>query len=289
VAEVHLAAALEQQPDLQKNLSAFKANRAVVIEFIRSEYFEEAQYDDRGLPIAGKVGDFYKVPGSDTKALTKRGSSKVKQLFRWHRGAAHKVDGEQTKEYCSATIEVQILDQFGRVVGSGIGSCNSAEMRFTSVGSVKKYGGLAEFEKGKGAVVKRAPDYRAALHDITSVATKRADTQATIVAAALEEIFTMATEDETREEKPEEREPAAYPGRPVALLPKGKFGQYGGQSIAKVPTPDLVKIRDFMRGGTKDAPGAKNPKAWEPLADAIDTELDARRQEPPAGEDDLPL
>jgi len=287
-ADERLAAALAQPLDLQKNLEAFKANRDVVMQFIKGDYFEEAEYDGKGDLIPGKLGDYYKIAGSEQRALTKRGASKVKQLFRWHRGAAKHVSGEETKAYCSATIEVPILDQYGRTVGAGIGSCNTAERRFTSVGSIKKYSGWAEWKKGeKQPTVTREPDYRAALHDIISIATKRADTQATIVAAALEEIFTAATEDEPREEKKDEREPAQFPGRPPeARLPKGKFGQHGGKLVSEVqPTADLVKIREWMKGGKG---GTKAPKAWEPLADAIDLELDSRNQEAPA-DDDLPL
>lgn len=277
--------------DLRQNLDTFKKNRDVVLEFIRSEYFEEAEYDDKGNPIPGKLGDYYKVAGDpNQKALTKRGASKIKQLFRWHRGAARRVAGDESKEYCSSTVEVPILDQYGRSVGAGIGSCSTAEKRFQSIGSIKKYGGWADWPKGaKQPTVTRAPDYRAALHDVTSIATKRADTQATIVAAALEEAFTGTTEDEGRDEKLEEREPAQFPGQPpVARLPKGKFGKHAGKPVAEVqPTEDLVQIRDWMRGKGKKA--AKNPAAWAPLADAIDLELDTRSQEPVDPDDDLPF
>lgn len=280
-----VAATIAPEATLADRLAQFKIDRDAVLTFVK-EYLVEAEYDDKGNPIAGKLGDYYKVHGSEQRALTKGGASKVKQLFRWHRGAARHVDGRQDKDYCSATIEVPILDRYGHTVGAGIGSCNTAEYRFRSVGNIKKYGGWAEKGKGGPPKVTKEPDYRAALHDIISIATKRADTQATIVAAALEEVFTGTTDDEGRDEKPEEREPAEHPGRPVEpRLPKGKFGKHGGKLLAEVPTADLGLILEWA---TKRA---KSPKVWAPLARAVERELEVRRhdEEPVDPDDDLPF
>jgi hypothetical protein len=285
-AERALAERLALPVDLKANLDAFQANRAVVMTFIK-DYLEEADYNAKGELVAGALGDYYKVPGSEQKALTKRGASKVKQLFRWSRGAARRVDGTQTREFCSATIEVPILDQYGRTVGAGIGAASTAEKRFTSSGSIKKYGGWCEWDKEKKVnVVTREPDYRAALHDVISIATKRADTQGTIVAAALEEIFQAAAEDDPPAPAggPDKDPPPVYPGAPQGVrLPLRKFGQHGGALIAKVPTPDLCKIVDWMRDGKRS-----NPAVWTPYVDAISLELDARRQDD-TGEEDLVL
>lgn len=264
--------------DLARNLDAFKTNRDVVIRFVQGQYFEEAQYvkegKHKGDLIPGQLGDYYKVPGSDQKALTKRGASKIKQLFRWHRGAARRVDGESTKEHCSALIEVPIVDHLGRTVGAGIGACSTAEKAFTSQNAIKKYGGWCEWDNVKRQLnVTRPPDYRAALHDITSKATKRADTQATIVAAALEEIFTVARDDEGDggEDAPAER--PVFPNQPPPLgsrrLPtakKGLLAIHGGKTIGEVEKSardDLLKIRDWAKGST----------VYEPIAEAIDEYL----------------
>jgi len=282
----------DREASLEERLAQFKIDRESVLRFVK-DYLIESEYDEKGNPITGRLGDYYKVYGSEQRALTKGGASKVKQLFKWHRGAARHVDGQQQKDYCSATIEVPILDRYGHTVGAGIGSCNTAEFRFHSVGNIKKYGGWAEKQKNGPPKITREPDYRAALHDVVSIATKRADTQATIVAAALEEVFTGSTDDETRDEKPEEREAAQHPGRPVEpRLPKGRFGKHGGKLLAEVPTADLVQIRDWMAGGAKDGkPGTKHPKAWAPLRDACDAELDLRRadESPMDPDDDLPF
>lgn len=276
--------------DLAQNLETFEKTRRVLMAFIK-DYLEESNYDDKGAPIAGQLGDYYKVPGSEQKALTKRGASKIKQLFQWARGAARRVDGMETKEHCSATIEVPILDRYGRTVGAGIGSCNTAEKGFTSKSAINKYGGWCEWNKAKRELeIKRAADYRAALHDITSRATKRADVQATIVAAALEELFTVAREDEgDKEERDPEGRPA-YPQQPPPAgsrrLPKAKKGllaTHGGKTIAELEKENrdaLLKIRDW----------AKNSKDHGAIAEAIDEHLalatDEVLEDP---DDDLPF
>ncbi len=274
---------LDKPLDLAKNLQAFESNRKAVVAFIQGEYFEEAKYDEKGDLIAGQLGDYYKVPGSTSKALTKRGASKIKQLFRWARGAARRVDGQETKEYCSATIEIPIIDHFGRVVGAGLGSCNTAERGFTSANAIKKYGGWCEYEKGKPPKVTREPDYRAALHDVVSRATKRADTQATIVAAALEEIFTVAREDEPKEKDDTEPVPV-YPGQPAAApfrFPKAiataEFKHLAGKLIddPAISVGDLTALALWCRN-TK----TKDPTALDRIRTAVDEELEQRRADP---------
>ncbi len=287
-----------RQVDLAKNLESFQKNRAVILRFIKGDLFEEANYNDKGQLIPGQLGDYYKVPGSEQKALTKRGASKIKQLFRWSRGAARRVAGEESKDYCSATIELPIVDNFGRTVGAGIGSCNTAEKAFTSENAIKKYGGWCEWKTKDGhkqLLVERAPDYRAALHDVTSKATKRADTQATIVAAALEEIFTVASADEgDRDEHQDEGAKPIYPNQPLTAgnrkLPKAKRGllaTYGGKTIAAVAEENraaLVKIATWARA-------AKDQKTWIPIADAIDEHLAITADElvVEGPDDDLPF
>lgn len=289
VSEHHSLEQVNREVNLTENLAAFKTNRDIVLAFVQGEYFEEAKYDSKGALVAGQLGDYYRVPGSDQKALTKRGASKIKQLFKWHRGAARRVAGEETKEYCSATIEVPLLDHYGRTVGAGIGSCNTAEKAFTSKNSINKYGGWCQWNKKEEQLeVKRAPDYRAALHDVTSKATKRADTQATIVAAALEEIFTVARDDEgDHKEDRDDSERPVFPSQPPPpgsrRLPKAKKGllaAHGGKTIAEVAQAnreDLIKIRDWARGS----------KDHVPVADAIDEHLALLTDDEATG-DDLP-
>lgn len=264
------------------NLEAFKNTRDTVLAFVQGEYFEEAKYDAKGGLIAGQLGDYYRVPGSDQKALTKRGASKIKQLFKWHRGAARRVAGEETKEYCSATIEVPLLDHYGRTVGAGIGSCNTAEKAFTSKNAINKYGGWCEWnKKDKKLEVKRPPDCRAALHDVTSKATKRADTQATIVAAAIEEIFTVARDDEG-DHKSETDEPApVYPGdAPRFRFPKQIKTKQFAHLSGKLIDDELVTMKDLTDlVQCCKTTSTNDPAALERLKTAAEDELERRRTE----------
>ncbi len=276
--------------DLAKNLQAFQANRDVVIRFVQGEYFEEAKYvtqpknagEKVGDLIPGQLGDYYKVPGSDQKALTKRGASKVMQLFRWSRGAARRVAGEETKEYCSATIEVPIVDHLGRTVGAGIGSCNTAEKAFTSKNAINKYGGWCEWNKEKKELeVKRLPDYRGALHDVTSKATKRATTQAIIVAASLEEIFTVAREDEGDSKKDQAEQTPVYPGAaPRYRFPKQiktkQFASLAGKLVddESITVPQLTELLQWCKTST-----TSDSASLERLKTAVEDELERRRNE----------
>lgn len=277
-----LTSRLEEPLDLKRNLEAWKAAREVLKEFVR-DYLEEAEYDSKGYLIAGKTNDYYSFPGAPKdgpKALTKRGAEKLAQLYRHAKGGTKTVASTETKEYSSATVEVVLIDQYRREVGSGVASCTTAETGFQQIGAGKKYGGWWDNKDKKWT---RVPDFRAALNDIMARATKRAYVQAVIYATGADEFFTVGKEDE----------PAAAPAKgedaevvpqapPVARLPDRKFGQYAGKPITQVPSDDLAKIHQWM---VKEA---KNPKAWEPLADAIALELDTRAQDG-NGEDDLPL
>src|SRR2546425_1206825 len=74
-------AQLERPLDLARQLESWRKNRETLVAFVR-DYLEEASYDDKGYPVPGQVRDFYKIPGAPTKALTKRGSEKLANLFR---------------------------------------------------------------------------------------------------------------------------------------------------------------------------------------------------------------
>lgn len=256
-----LAERLERPVDLAAQLSTFQRNRAAILKFVK-DYLVEAEYDAKGAPVPGKVGDYYKVPGSEQKALTKRGASKINQLFRWSRGATRQVAATETKEFCSATIEVSLVDQYGRTAGAGVASCNTAESGFRGA-AVKKYGGWGEW-KEKRFTVTREPDYRAAQNDVVARAAKRASVQATIVASAIEEIFTAAPE--------EEREAEATVQTEAFRLPESKkLGAESGRLVTEIPSPELIDLAKRMREKMT------NPAAWQPVLDAITEELERRR------------
>lgn len=172
-----MVAQLDKQVDLAANLNAFSRNRATLMKFVK-EYLVEAEYDSRNLPLPGKMHDFYKVPGAQTKALTKLGAEKLGHLFRFGRSDTQILSTAETKEYVSVTAKCVLTDQYRREIGSAVSSCSTSERAFSSESAKKKYGG----------------DYRAALNDVVARATKRAFVQAMIVATAADEVFVAAEE-----------------------------------------------------------------------------------------------
>lgn len=213
--EAVLADRLARPMDLEANLKQFERNRSTLLRFMR-EYLVEAEYEgDRfKVPVPGKMHDFYQVPGSTTKALTKLGAEKLGHLFRYHRGEVTPIT-ESTAEHVSATVTVVLVDHYGRRVGAASASCSTAEAGFQSVRARKKYG--ARFEKNaKGETEVSPPDYRAALNDIIARAGKRAFVQAMIVACASDEVFTSGEAPtvnvvEEEAEGPTERVAVAFP------------------------------------------------------------------------------
>ena len=170
-----IAEQLERPLDLQQNLDTFKTNRATLLRFV-GHYLREAEYDEKKLPVPGKMGDYYVVPGAKTKALTKLGGENLGQLYRYAKGDTEIVSVTESKEYVSAQVKVILIDQYRRPVGSAVAACSTAESGFRSERAQKKYGG----------------DYRAALNDVIARAGKRAFVQAMIVATGSDEVFTNA-------------------------------------------------------------------------------------------------
>lgn len=249
--EAIMLAAMAQEPDLAKQLERWERNRQIVVRFTQ-QYLTESEYDRRGYPVPGKVGDYYKVPGAAVKALTKRGAEKVCQLLRFAKGETKTVSTTETAEYVSATVEVTLLDQYRRPVGSAVSACSSAEPGFRSEAARKKYG---EWVTREGEV-KRQADYRAALNDIIARAGKRAFVQAVIVAGALDEIFTAA---EDTEEAP------VRSGR--GDLPTQLPFKNDKRPLADLADDELVKVTAWCRDKGK----------YPDLVEAIELEQERRR------------
>jgi len=240
--------------ELQRHLEAWEKNRATLVSFVK-KYLEEASYDGKGYPVAGQVRDYYKVPGSQAKALTKRGAEKLGNLFRFAKATTEVRDKTETKEYVSATVEVTLVDQYRRPVGSAVSSCSTAEPSFAR-GGEKKYGG----------------DFRAALNDVVARAAKRAFVQAIIVAAAADEVFTTAEDVEGSGESSATAEPR---------FPKNWKG-VGGKLVSEATDEQLVTAQKWCRNFGARSPA--NARAVDPLVTAIEDEQEARR----LGSDDGP-
>ncbi len=214
-------AQLARPLDLASHLEAWEENRKILVTFVQ-KYLEEASYDQKGYPVPGQVRDFYKIPGAQTKALTKRGAEKLGNLFRYGKATTEIRDKTETKEYVSATVEVTLVDQYRRPVGSAVSSCSTAEGGFTSERAKKKYSG----------------DYRAALNDVVARAAKRAFVQAVIVAAAADEVFTAAEDVEGTGES-----------APAASAPRfpAKFGSLSGKLVSEATDDQLAKVAAWCR------------------------------------------
>jgi hypothetical protein len=248
-------AQLERPLDLAKNFEAMEKNRATLVKFVAGKMAESAYKPDK-YPVSGQMHDFYRLPGFDKKVLTKQGSEKLAQLFGLRRARTESVDRACTKEFSMAVVRVTLVDRFGYPAGSGEAACTTAETGIQR--SAKKYDN----------------DFRAALNDVVAKAGKRAFTQAVVYATATDEMFDVTGTPEkaveatgTEEEK-----------KPAPRFPE-KFGSVGGKLVSEVSIPELVKVADWCR--TK----AKNPKAVQPMLEAIEEELDRRRD----GEDEPPV
>jgi len=253
-----MLAALEREPDLAKQLERWERNRQIVVRFTQ-QYLTESEYDTRGYPVPGKVGDFYKVPGAPTKALTKRGGEKVAQLLRFAKGETKVVSMTETAEYVSATVEVTLLDQYRRPVGSAVSSCSTAEPGFRSPSARKKYGARSK-RNGDEWVETAPPDYRAAVNDIVARAGKRAFVQAVIIAGALDEIFTAA---EDIEEAPTPAAPQSTRSDLPTRLPFRK----DQRPLVGLDDEELVKVAAWCREKGK----------FSDLIEAIALEQERRR------------
>lgn len=256
---------MDRHVDLAANLEAFQRNRQTLMRFV-GEFLQESEYDEKGYPVPGRLHDFYKVPGSENKALTKLGGEKLAQLFRFGRASTKVVATQETKEYASATVEVTLADHYHRAVGSAVSSCSTAEPGFRSTRARQKYG--ARFKDGKETL---AADFRAAMNDVVARASKRAFVQAIIVATSADEVFVSAESDT--------REPVGTQAAPTtrARFP-ANFGELSGRLIDETETAQLLKVATWCRTT------AKRPRVVAPILEAVEDELERRRLESPDGE-----
>ncbi len=281
VGTVMEVASLERPMDLAAALDVWSRNRATLVRFIR-EHLEEATYDKDGKIL--RTNDYYHVPGAAAgapNALTKRGGERLAQLHGFGKATTSVVDKTETPEYTSATVEVRLADAKRRAIGLAVASCSTAEAGFRSVFAQRKYGATVVKEQGEWRVTKPC-DFRAALNDVVSRASKRAFVAAVIVACAADEIFVAAEEAEQPPpaDTREAQEPVAAAPQPQAATPPGAtlpnvkaLKQYAGKPLAAIPSDQLVKLQRVLRDQ------AKHPAAWAPVIEAIELELDRRSQE----------
>lgn len=255
-------AKLDKPLDLAQNLQQYAAMRQQVLKFI-GEQLIEAEYNEKGYPLPGKVNDYYQLPNYDKKQLAKVGAEKIASFFRFFAGPIELLNQTKEKDYCDATVSIVLLDHFGRTVGSAMSACSTAEAGFQGIGSKRKYGGYYIKENGRW-VERNAPDFRAALNDVTARARKRALVQAVIVATCTDEIFEAAKEDEP------ERKERSRDELPTTML----IGKLKGIKLTQIHTDSLMKCAKWCREHDKQ----------ERLAEACELQVDQRREDLEDGE-----
>ena len=178
----------EQFRDMAMTPEEAVKRREALLRFV-SETLEEATYKDGGYP--DRINDYYRVPGSQGLALSKRGAEKLGDLYRFKIAKSEIVDHKCEKDYCYARARVT-LHRANIVVAEREGSASTAEKAFQR--AAKKYGG----------------DFRAADNDIVAKSQKRAYVQALIAALSATEILAAADDipGGEAEEIKSERHPA---------------------------------------------------------------------------------
>jgi hypothetical protein len=264
----------EQQPEVM--LAQHDERRTMVLKFVAKK-MQEAEYDEKGYLVEGRLHHFYVVPGSRRKALTKTGAEMLADLFRLRRAGSKVTHSVETAEYVSARVECTLVDSYGQPAGAHEAACSSAEAAFRAPFARKKYGAAGDWKGPKGRrewVESGPPDYRAALNDIVSKAGKRSYVGAVIVATATDEIFEIAAagEDERggqegkQGERGQEAEPKKAEPEPVPAAPTLTFQ---GKPLSACTTAELENASKAL---------AKMPDhRWDRHRDAITAELEQRR------------
>lgn len=261
----------QQEPEVM--LAEHDARRMMVLRFVHSKMVE-AEYDEKGYLIEGKLHHFYVVPGSKTKALTKTGGEMLADLFRLRRARSHVTHSVETAEYVSVRSVCDLVDQYGQPAGSCEGACTSAEAAFRAPFARRKYGATGKWEKTRGKkdewVELTGPDYRAALHEIGMKSQKRAFVGSVIVATATDDIFEVAAEvdDDGVEKRPTPTKPAPEPTAQPSV-PAAPPLTIQGKPLGACTTAELENAMKALE---------KMPDhRWDRMREAVTTELDQRR------------
>ena len=271
----------EREEDPAHQLAQYDRRRTAIVHFVAEKLVED-EYEDGGGLVDGRLNDYYAVPGSSWKALTKRGAEKLGDLFRFRRANSRVTASNETPEHVSARVLAELVDSFGQPAGSHEAACSTAEKGFRSPRARLKYGAVGQWQaqgRRRVWVETSPPDYRAALNDVVARAGKRAFVGAVIVACAADEIFEVAAEEtgevpEASSQRPPAKaapRPAAAP-RPQASGARGpvmRLGQTKGTPLVEVETADLERAVKWCR--------TKDPKKFATAITEMEEELEMRR------------
>jgi hypothetical protein len=259
--EVHIGALPAHPPDLRLALERWKDDREYVKRFLL-DYLVECEYNDRGYPIAGRMHDYYKLPGKEEWRPTAVGAEKVALFFGLFKGPTETTILSEQKDYVSVKARVMLVDANGRVRGSAEKVGSSAESTFKE-SLEKKYKG----------------DFRAGLNDIASRIAKRAYVEAVCITCALGELFNDIAREKAKQPKAQVAAGAAPPppAGPKRADPKPNaqglptvmpIGTHAGEPLTSLKTEFLLKAREACRGRAE----------YDKLAEAIGEVLESRRE-----------
>lgn len=259
IPEVHVGALPAHPPDLKVALERWKDDRDYIKRFLL-DYLVECEYNEKGYPIAGRMHDYYKLPGKDEWKPTAVGAEKVALFFGLFKGPTETQVLSETKEYVSVKARVLLVDARGNVRGSAEKVGSSAEPTFKE-SLERKYKG----------------DFRAGLNDIASRIAKRAYVEAVTITCALGELFNDIAREkaarqrqvgnggqqsQTTDRKRADAKPDAR-GLPTVM----PVGAHAGEPLKSLKTEFLLKARDACRGRSE----------YDKLAEAIGEILEERR------------
>jgi hypothetical protein len=183
------ARALEIHRGVGMTPEQYKRDRMALLRFVNDQ-LEEAEYGARGKIV--KVNDYYCLPGSKKKALSRRGADSTAEFFGIKILNMEEVRATLEKDYVSIT-ERCTVHRSDIIRGVREATCNSAEVKFQQPGNKKNYGAKVDFPQNGPPIIKEeVPDWRAAENDIRARAQKRAYVQAVIHAVCGADILEVA-------------------------------------------------------------------------------------------------
>lgn len=244
--------------DLQVALQEWERDRDYVRQFLR-EYLREAEYNDRGYPINGRMHDYYRLPGAEPSwKPTEVGAEKVALFFGLFKAQPEVTVTTESKDYVSVRARVVLVDGQGNVRGAGEKVVSSLEKTFKD--QIEKAGG----------------DHRAILNVIASRAAKRAYVEAVTITCALGELFNEIARErasnnnggkqsQATDPKRADPKPDAH-GRPTVMT----VGAHAGVPLRNLSGEYLAQARAGLEGRARHAK----------LIEAIDEELERRRLDP---------
>ena len=202
--ERHADATPQSGVDIYAHLTPaqYRERRQALLRFIKTQLVE-AEYGDRGRIV--RINDYYKVPGTNRLALSKKGAESIGDHYRYKVAYASTVDSVLQVDFVMVR-SAMTLHRSNVIVGASEAAATSAE---------------ASFQKAKRKyLVGGKVDWRAAYNDVLSRAQKRAYVKALIVACAASDILEVAGETEIQDlEEGRDYEVVGQdaPGQPLPL------------------------------------------------------------------------